>query len=109
MNPAVLNPILPGANQEKTYGLDGVGNWKTKNLDTVASGGGINVTAEMRQHNYANQITFGRDIVNGGSPSSTTFIYDHGNNASSDDPAAQKRGNGNLVTGGPQMNSTSQP
>ena len=86
---------LPGADQVKTYGLDGLGNWKTSNFTLVGSGGSTTTTAEVRQHNYVNEITSVRDTT-GGTPTTTPFIYDHGNNA--DEAALQ--GNGNIANDG---------
>ena len=90
---------LPGADQVRTYGLDGLGNWKTSNFTEVGYGGLTTSTAEVRQHNYVNEITRIRDTT-GGTPTTTGFLYDHGNNASSADSYVQLQGNGNLVNDG---------
>jgi len=84
---------LPGADQVRTYGLDGLGNWKTSNFTLVGSGGSTTTTAEARQHNYVNEITSVKDTT-GGTPTTTGFIYDHGNNADG------IQGNGNLINDG---------
>ena len=90
---------LPGADQVRSYGLDGLGNWKTSNFTQVGSGGSTTSTAEVRQHNYVNEITTIRDTT-GGTPPTSGFAYDHGNNAASSDPVVQQRGNGNLANDG---------
>jgi RHS repeat-associated protein len=82
---SIATPItLPGADQVRTYGLDGIGNWKTTNYDLIGSGGSVSSTAEVRQHNYLNEITSVKDIVGGGSPSTTPFAYDQNGNLLND-------------------------
>jgi YD repeat-containing protein len=85
---------FPGANQIRTYGLDGLGNWKNGSFGTISD-----PTVEVRQHNYVNEITSVKDTV-GGTPTTTGFTYDHGNNAASADPNVQLQGNGNLINDG---------
>jgi YD repeat-containing protein len=72
---SVATPItLPDADQVRTYGLDGLGNWKTTNFTEVGSGGGTTSTAEVRQHNYVNEITSVQDTT-GGTPTTNAFTY----------------------------------
>ena len=71
---------LPGADQVRTYGLDGLGNWKTTNFTEVGSGGSTTSTAETRAHNYVNEITSTRD----GTSSATPFTYDKNGNLLND-------------------------
>jgi len=74
---------LPGADTQRTYNLDGLGNWRRMAQTPV----GGNETTEVRRHNHVNQITkFGSDAV----------TYGHGDNEN--DAAAQ--GNGNIVNDG---------
>ena len=69
---SITTPItLPDTDQVRTYGLDGLGNWKTTNFTEVGSGGTTTNTAEVRQHNHLNQITSIRDTVGGGTPATT--------------------------------------
>jgi len=84
---------LPGADQARSYGLDGLGNWKKTDFTLVGSGGSTTDTTEVRQHNYVNEITTVR-ATTGGTPTTAVFAYDHGNNADG------IRGNGNLVNDG---------
>jgi len=44
---------LPGTDTERTYDLDGLGNWRRAGYTPV----GGNATTEVRQHNAANQVT----------------------------------------------------
>ena len=89
--PFLVNPgasistptTLPGADQVHTYGLDGLGNWKTSNFAEVGSGGSTTSTAEVRQHNYVNEITSVTDTI-GGTPSTTPFVYDKNGNLLND-------------------------
>jgi len=75
---SIATPItLPGADQTRGYGLDGLGNWKTTNYTLVDSGGGTTSTAEVRQHNYVNEITSLKDTT-GGIPTTTKFEYIYG-------------------------------
>jgi len=74
---------LPGADQLRTYGLDGLGNWKTSNFTLVGSGGGTSNTAEVRQHNYLNEITSVRDTTSG-TPTTKGFTYDKNGNLLND-------------------------
>jgi RHS repeat-associated protein len=62
-------------------GLDGLGNWKTSNFTLVGSGGSTPI-AEVRQHNYVNEITTIKDT--GGTPTSTPYTYDACGNLLSD-------------------------
>lgn len=83
---SVASPIaLPGTDTERSYDLDGLGNWKRAVYTPV---GGSPAT-QVRQHNYVNQLT----RVGSGSVG-----YDHGDNAASPDPIVQRRGNGNIAT-----------
>jgi RHS repeat-associated protein len=91
---SISSPItLPGTDQARTYGLDGLGNWKNGSFTLVGSGGSTTTTAEVRQHNYVNEITSVKDTT-GGTPTTTGFAYDHGNNTNG------IQGNGNLVNDG---------
>jgi RHS repeat-associated protein len=89
--PYLVNPgasvatptTLPGANQVKTYGLDGLGNWKTSNFTLVNSDESTTSTAEVRSHNYVNEITSVTDTV-GGTPTATPFVYDKNGNLLND-------------------------
>jgi RHS repeat-associated protein len=74
---------LPGTDQVRTYGLDGLGNWKTSNFTEVGSGGSTTSTAEVRQHNYVNEITGVKDTT-GGTPTTTPFTYDKNGNLLND-------------------------
>ena len=81
---AISTPTtLPGADQARTYGLDGLGNWKTTNFTLVGSGGSTTSTAEVRQHNYVNEITSVKDTT-GGTPATTGFTYDRNGNLLND-------------------------
>jgi len=91
---SISTPItLPGTDQTRTYGLDGLGNWKSTNWTLVGSGGSTTSTAEVRQNNYVNEITGIRDTT-GGTATTTPFTYDHGNNTDG------IQGNGNLTNDG---------
>ncbi len=91
---SITTPIsLPGTDQTRTYGLDGLGNWKSTNWTLVGSGGSTTSTAEVRQNNYVNEITSVRDTTDG-TATTTPFTYDYGNNAN------QAQGNGNLTNDG---------
>ncbi|OQB84023.1 MAG: tRNA nuclease WapA precursor [Planctomycetes bacterium ADurb.Bin126] len=85
---SVSSPItLPGADVDRTYTLDGLGNWR-RTAHTPVGGA---QTTEVRQHNPLNQITrFG----------TTAVEYDHGDNAADPDPQVAARGNGNIVNDG---------
>jgi len=74
---------LPGANQVRAYGLDGLGNWKNGNFTLVGSGGSTTAAAEVRQHNYVNEITSVKDTT-GGPPTTTPFAYDANGNLLND-------------------------
>jgi RHS repeat-associated protein len=74
---------LPGADQVRTYGLDGLGNWKTSNFTVVNDDESTTSTAEVRQHNYVNEITSVRDTT-GGTPTTTPFTYDKNGNLLND-------------------------
>ena len=91
----ITAPItLPNADLQRTYTLDGLGNWRRNNYTPV----GGSLTTEIRQHNGVNQInrvTVGATNVN--------FTYDHGNNISSADPAIARRGNGNITNDGVRL------
>ena len=71
---------LAGTDTQRTYRLDGLGNWQR----TAYTPEGGSLTTEVRRHNSANQVTefAGTDVA-----------YDHGDN--SGDDAAQ--GNGNII------------
>jgi YD repeat-containing protein len=100
VNLSIATPTtLPGADQVRTYGLDGLGNWKTGNWTLVNSDGSTTSTVEMRQHNNVNAITRVRDTT-GGSSTTTPFVYDHGYNSVYPDPTIARRGNGNIVNDG---------
>ena len=85
---SVSSPItLPGTDTDRTYTLDGLGNWR-RTAHTPVGGA---ETTEVRQHNPLNQITrFG----------TTDVLYDHGDNAADPDPEIAARGNGNIVNDG---------
>jgi RHS repeat-associated protein len=74
---------LPGADQVRTYGLDGLGNWKTSNFTVVNDDESTTSTAEVRQHNYVNEITSVRDTTDG-TPTTTPFTYDKNGNLLND-------------------------
>ena len=74
---------LPGANQSRTYGLDGLGNWKTSNFTVVNDDSTTTSTAEVRAHNYVNEITSVKDTT-GGTPTTTPFAYDANGNLLND-------------------------
>jgi RHS repeat-associated protein len=78
---------LPNTDSQRTYALDGLGNWNNTAFTPV----GGSPTTEYRRHNYLNQITkYG----------STPVLYDHGNNAADPDPDIAARGNGNIADDG---------
>jgi RHS repeat-associated protein len=85
---SITTPIsLPNTDSQRTYALDGLGNWNNTAYTPVDG----SPTTEYRQHNYLNQITrYG----------TTPVTYDHGNNAASTDPNVQPRGNGNIADDG---------
>jgi len=88
---SVVTPItLPGTDSQRTYDLDGLGNWK----NTVYTPEGGSPTTEIRQHNKLNEIT---------RFATTPVLYDHGNNASSGNPLVAQRGNGNIVNDGTRI------
>jgi RHS repeat-associated protein len=60
---------LPGADQVRTYGLDGLGNWKNTNFTEVGSGG---------------SITSILDTPPGGTAGTTGFTYDKNGNLLND-------------------------
>jgi RHS repeat-associated protein len=74
---------LPGADQVRTYGLDGLGNWKNTNFTAVGSGGSTTSTSEVRSHNYVNEITGVTDTT-GGTADTTGFTYDKNGNLLND-------------------------
>ena len=88
---SVATPIsLPGTDQQRTYDLDGLGNWRRTAHTPV---GGSQAT-EVRQQNYVNQLTrYG----------TTPVAYDHGNNAADPDPDAARRGSGNVTDDGVRL------
>jgi hypothetical protein len=58
---------LPNTDADRTYDLDGLGNWK----DATSPPVGGSATTERRDHNYMNQIT--RTIQGA---TKTSFAYD---------------------------------
>ena len=81
---SISTPItLPGTDQARTYGLDGLGNWKSTHFTEVGSGGSTTSTAETRAHNYVNEITAVKDIT-GSTTTSTPFAYDKNGNLLND-------------------------
>lgn len=91
---SIASPIfLPATDRVRSYGLDGLGNWKTSDFTKVVSFGSTISTAEVRQHNYVNEITSVKDTT-GGTPTTTDFAYDHGDNTDG------IQGNGNLAYDG---------
>jgi len=80
---SITAPItLPNTDANRTYNLDGLGNWKTSVYTPV----GGSQTADQRNHNYVNEIT--QSVTNNLSP--VTFVYDGASGAS----------NGNLTNDG---------
>jgi len=73
---------LPNTDANRTYNLDGLGNWKTSVYTPV----GGSQTAGQRNHNYVNEIT--QSVTSNLSP--VTFVYDGATGAS----------NGNLKNDG---------
>ena len=85
---SVASPItLPSTDADRSYDLDGLGNWK----NTVFTPANGSETIENRRHNLLNQIT---------RMGTTTVLYDHGNNAADPDPLVAARGSGNIVNDG---------
>jgi len=73
----VSSPItLVGTETQRTYELDGVGNWNRTDYTTVLTGGGTSDTEEVRVHNQANQVTqFGSTgVLYDGSPYAKTLL-----------------------------------
>ena len=85
---SVATPIsLPGTDKDRTYDLDGLGNWKNTAFAPV----GGSATREVRRHDALNAVTrFG----------TTPVSYDHGDNGTSPDPLVSQRGNGNIAADG---------
>jgi YD repeat-containing protein len=82
---SVADPIsLPGTDADRTYALDGLGNWQ----ESVYTPVGGSETTDDRTHNYLNQVTEFDD--------GTDVLYDHGDNTG----AEADRGNGNVVDDG---------
>jgi len=73
---------LPNTDANRTYNLDGLGNWKTSMYTPVAGSS----TTDQRNHNYVNEIT--QRTLTGGSP--VMFQFDGATGAS----------NGNLKNDG---------
>ena len=74
---------LPSTDAQRSYDLDGVGNWQ-KTIYTPVGGG---ATTQVRRHNGVNQLTrFG----------ATDVTYDHGDNTGDD----ARQGSGNIVDDG---------
>lgn len=87
----VQTPItLPGTDQDRTYDLDGLGNWRRTDYTRVLTPTMTEDHREVRQHNYLNQIT----RFDG-----TPVSYDHGNNTGDEG----HRGNGNIVDDGTRL------
>jgi len=89
---SITTPItLPGTDKQRSYDLDGLGNWK----NTVFTPEGTSTaTTEIRQHNKLNAIT---------QFDGTPVLYDHGNNAGNPNPLIAQRGNGNIVDDGTRL------
>jgi len=84
---SVATPIaLGGADSQRTYDLDTLGNWKK----TVYTPVGGSQTTELRRHNYVNQVT---------RIGSTPVEYDHGDNTGD----AARQGNGNVADDGERL------
>ena len=84
----MIRPALPGTDTDRTYALDGLGNW-SESVYTPVNG---SETTDQRTHNYLNQVTEFDD--------GTEVLYDHGDNIASDDPDVKRRGNGNVAVDG---------
>lgn len=88
---SVTTPItLPGTNNQQTYNLDGLGNWK----NTVYAPEGASAITQTRTHNKLNELT---------QFATTPVLYDHGNNAGNTNPVIAQRGNGNIVNDGTRI------
>ena len=83
----MIRPALPGTDTDRTYDLDGLGNWQ-ESVYTPVSG---SETTDQRTHNYLNQVTEFDD--------GTDVLYDHGDNTGDE----AHRGNGNLVDDGTRV------
>ena len=66
---------LLGAESQRTYDLDGLGNWRRTDYTTIISGG-TSDTEQLRRHNAANQVTkFGSTgVLYDGSPYAHTLL-----------------------------------
>jgi len=89
---SITTPItLPNTDSQRSYALDGLGNWKNSAYTPVGSSAAIDV----RTHNKLNQITAFD------SPSAPTpVLYDQGDNAGS----PPQKGNGNIINDGTRAN-----
>ena len=77
---------LSGTDSDRTYDLDGLGNW---NRTTYTSAGAPQAVSETRAHNLVNQVT---------RFATTDVAYDHGDNG-----ATAREGNGNIVDDGSRL------
>jgi RHS repeat-associated protein len=66
---------LPGTDKDRTYDLDGVGNWKKTTFDAVTGGAGV----DHRTHNGTNEL-----IRSKGSVPTVQFQYDQNGNLTRD-------------------------
>lgn len=88
---SVTTPItLPGTNNQQTYNLDGLGNWKNTNYTPE----GASPITQTRTHNKLNELT---------QFATTPVHYDHGNNAGNSNPLIAQRGNGNITNDGTRI------
>ncbi|WP_093281801.1 RHS repeat-associated core domain-containing protein [Verrucomicrobium sp. GAS474] len=85
--------LLPGSERNRTYDLDGLGNWKKTDWTLDGYAATTTLTKEVRQHNYVNEITQVR-ATTGATVTNTPFTYDHGNNTDG------IQGNGNTANDG---------
>jgi len=77
---------LSGTDSDRTYDLDGLGNW---NKTTYTPAGTPQAVSETRAHNLVNQVT---------RFATTDVAYDHGDNG-----ATAREGNGNIVDDGTRV------
>jgi RHS repeat-associated protein len=89
---SITTPItLPNTDNDRSYALDALGNWKNSAYTPAGSPPGLDV----RTHNKLNQIT-----AFDAPASPTPVLYDQGNNAGS----PPQKGNGNIINDGTRIN-----
>jgi RHS repeat-associated protein len=74
---SITTPIaLPNSDTQRTYDLDGLGNWRRTDFTLVPTSGPKQTVAEVRQHNGLNEITRIQDTNSITGTSQKDFTYD---------------------------------